>query len=87
MKQYMNATIQKAHDVRSLRPCLLCDGLGHTHNMIESECDGELSWMHGRCYIEANGLASFLLLPREQHDKLCMDDIGVEVMKKLLESR
>lgn len=91
MKQFNNATVERVHDVRTLRACYWCDGLGNADSMIEGveatdKGDKPIFW-HGRCFIFVNGEAMFFKLARKQTDKLPLSDIGVRVMKKLLENR
>lgn len=80
---YNNATVENAHDVRTLRVCSHCDGIGNRDSMIHHT---DRYW-HGRCYISKYGLRIFLLLPQAQTDKLPLSDIGVEPMKALLAQR
>jgi hypothetical protein len=86
-KPYNNATVEKAHDVRTLRVCCHCDGIGNKDSMIHRNEGGTDRHWHGRCYIDQRGLHGFLSLPQEQTDKLPLGDIGVEAMKALLANR
>lgn len=70
-----------AHDVRELRVCLSgCNSIGDRRNMILIEGGHH----HGACFIKNYGMKRFLQLPREQLDKLPLNDIGHEVMLALL---
>lgn len=91
MKQYNNATIEKAHDVRTLRVCGHCGGLGNRDSMMVVRLPGKLSrpkvHTHARCYIKKNGFQAFLKLPKKEQDKVPMSDMGVRRMKALMKSR
>lgn len=90
-KPYHNAVIEKAHDVRTLKVCDRCSGLGNRGSMLEVRLPGKLSrpkvHMHGRCYIKTYGFLAFLQLPKMEQDKIPMSDIGVRRMKALMKSR
>lgn len=75
--------IERAHDVRRLRVCMLCDGLGHADYML-SNSEGD---MHGSCFIERHGEKRLLDFPKSETDKLCMGDIGPKSMMFLLRAR
>lgn len=81
-KKYHNARLETVKDVRTLRECDLCTGLGHSNSMIV--LDGTARYVHGRCFIASQGLDAFLALPREQIIKMRLDDIGSDAMKALL---
>lgn len=82
-KSYHNAVIEKAHDVRTLRVCVQCEGIGNSNSMLHVEN----IWIHGRCFIKWRGLEAFVALPRSQTDKMRLDDIGVRAMRGLLQNR
>jgi len=75
--------IERAHDVRKLRVCLLCDGLGHADYMLGNS-EGHT---HGSCFIERHGRAHLVAFPEAETDKLCMADIGPDAMRFLLTVR
>ena len=78
-KRFLPA-IERAHDVRRLRVCMLCDGLGHADYMLANS-EGHI---HGSCFIERNGEKCLLDFPERETDKLCMADIGTDAMRFLL---
>ena len=73
--------IAKAHDVRRLRACHYCGGLGRDDCMVERND----ALYHGRCFINRFGLEAFLALPTEQTHRVTLDDIGVDAMRALLD--
>lgn len=79
--------IEKAHDVRSLRLCEYCQGLGHNHSMICTMRGRTAPHWHGRCYIKEFGMAPFLALPHAQTDKMTLGDIEGEAIHALLSTR
>lgn len=64
--------LERAHDVRTLRPCLHCGGLGNFYSMIEA---GE-KFYHGRCFAARHGVPALLALPADQLGKLMLGDLG-----------
>ena len=78
-KRYLPA-IERAHDIRRLRVCMLCDTLGHADYML-SNSEGH---MHGSCFVERHGEKALLDFPEAETDKLCMGDIGSKTMRFLL---
>jgi len=75
--------VEKAHDVRTLRVCGSCGGLGNCDRMIEHGTE----WLHGRCFVSRYGKAELCHLPKEQTDRMTLNDIGVAAMKYLLNHR
>lgn len=78
-----------AHDVRHLRECERCHQLGDERSMIvfpPTALTKEEFW-HGACYLDRFGITRLLDLPDAQTDKLTLGDIGVSVMKRLLNKR
>lgn len=84
IKPFHNATVEKAHDVRTIRPCDVCHGMGNKPSMLEFFDNSGAWYRHGRCHIKTRGLRDFIALPQEQTDKMPLSDIGVEAMKSLL---
>jgi hypothetical protein len=88
-------TVRKAHDVRTLRSCKVCEQLGHTHSMIDQSLPGangdkgekNTRWYHGRCFVAAMGLKALAHLPREQTDRLTIGDLGTRLMRELVAAR
>lgn len=73
--------IEKAHDVRKLCVCGSCGGLGNTDSMIERDEE----WLHGRCFVSRYGKAELCHLPKKQTDRLTLGDLGVTIMKYLID--
>lgn len=74
----------RAHDVRHLRLCTVCDDLGDDRNMINPDPAHSTRWYHGRCFIKRCGLKQLLKLPAEQANRLTLGDVGVRTMKALI---
>jgi hypothetical protein len=79
-------TIERAHDVRTLRGCAHCGGLGHKYNMIDGSAVETKStpWYHGRCFAAKYGEDELLKLGRVHLDRLCIGDIGTRLMKLVM---
>ena len=77
--------IKKAHDIRRLCRCPHCDEIGDNARMVRSNYT--LHYFHGRCFAEAYGANELLALPAKETDKLCIGDLGVRLMRKLLNRR
>jgi hypothetical protein len=75
--------VDSVKDVRTLRPCTGCQGLGNSDSMVEHGA----SWFHGRCFVQHVGKAALFALPKAQTDKLTLGDLGVDLMKQLIERR
>lgn len=69
----------KAHDVRALRPCAKCDGLGDRRQMI-------LGHFHGECYLEEHSIAEVLALPDDERGKFRLGDGDAPTIKAIVES-
>ena len=80
-----NIILAKAHDVRHLRTCVWCGGLGDDRNMVEiAPTRYEERW-HPRCFFEEWG-ESYVLELRHQHQmKFRLCDIPKSLMKKLVD--
>lgn len=72
--------LRTAHDVRRLRTCRACGGMGDGKFM--PIIDGHP--IHGFCAAEALGVAGLAKLPEAEIDKLTLSEIGPERMKALL---
>jgi hypothetical protein len=86
------ARVRKAHDVRTLRVCGGCGGMGNSHSMIFRKVPLDNAptvlreeWLHGRCFVSRYGRAKLTQLPKEQTDRLTIGDIGVRTMKYLID--
>lgn len=75
--------VQKAHDVRTLRGCTVCSNLGNSDRMIDVDDE----WYHGRCFVMRFGCKALLALPKAKTDRLTLGDLGVRLMKALLNHR
>jgi hypothetical protein len=75
--------IDKAHDVRRLCICVVCNGLGDRRIMIAHSS----AWYHGRCFATALGKRALLALPRKETNRLTLGDLGNALMKALLGAR
>lgn len=90
MKTVYNAhlEIRTCHDIRRMVACFHCTGIGDKQNMVPIRPDGKnAEYVHGRCFIEHEGMGAFLALPDETQNRLTLDDIGVKAMKALMEKR
>lgn len=68
-----------AHDIRHLRVCQKCQGLGDDREMITVG-------MHGACAFKAIGIEGLLKLPRSEQLKFTLADIGPIAMKRLIDA-
>ena len=84
MNTDLSPTLETCHDVRHLRACRGCSGLGDKRSMIQIERGKSARHYHGRCYIASHGMTLFLRLPKEETEKLTLNDIGSKAMKALL---
>jgi hypothetical protein len=75
--------IERAHDVRTLRVCAACSGLGNAGTML----DVGKEWFHGRCFLGRFGLAALLGLPPCKTARLMLGDVGEGTMRRLLTRR
>lgn len=76
------AAVEKAHDVRKLGACK-CGGVLSKDMAVD--LDGE--WYHGRCFVAIFGEGGLHALPKSKQDRLTLGDLGVEVMRRLVEKR
>jgi hypothetical protein len=83
-KPYYNATVEKAHDVRALRGCDECGGLGNEDRMLHVDIGRGKVFIHGRCFVRAFGLESFVKLPQAQLNKMSLGDVGFRAMKAIV---
>lgn len=72
------------HDVRQLRVCAGCAQLGDAREMIRQPRGKGCRHYHGRCFIGSHGMQQLLALPKEQTDKLTLNDIGVAAMRAVM---
>lgn len=80
-------SVERAHDVRTLRGCAHCGGLGHSHRMVEGSAHETKStpWYHGRCFAEKYGDDQLLKLGRIQLERLCIGDLGTLLMTLVID--
>jgi hypothetical protein len=80
-------SIERSHDVRTLRGCAHCGGLGHANRMLEGEPRETQStpWYHGRCFALKFGEKSLLDMGRIQLERLCIGDLGTRLMMKIID--
>lgn len=76
---------QSAHDVRHLRPCVVCDGLGDKRNMIPypvhaEEDEPSEGLFHGQCFVKKYGMQLLLAQPFMVLNSLTIGDVGSKVM-------
>jgi len=72
----------KARDVRYLRICKGCDGLGDARKMLNLP-DGPY---HDHCAIARNVQSAILKLPAAERDKITLGAAGPELMRKLMDA-
>lgn len=86
-------SLLKAHDVRHLCLCGLCGSIGDDREMVlvnhvELPRLGYGLWknvpMHGACAFKKLG-DGILDLPNEQRAKFTINDLGVEMMRRMVE--
>ncbi len=75
-------SLRTAHDVRRLRSCQSCKGLGDKDCMIVGDQSG---FFHGRCYANAYGVDALLALDNDDLRDLQLGDLGVDLMRKVIE--
>lgn len=88
MKPYnAHMEIRTCHDIRRLETCSHCKGIGDRAMMLRIGEAQSFDYLHGRCFIELNGLSAFLSLPTNETDNLTLADIGLKAMKLLMRHR
>lgn len=70
----------KAHDVRHLTVCTHCGGIGDDRDMVRTGS----GLVHGRCAHELLGVDGLLRLPKAELGKIRLDDVGADIMKRLI---
>ncbi len=71
-----------AHDVRQLVICPICNCTGDRRNLIPTM----LSYYHGKCYVKMFGEEKLLKLPFSHISALTINDIGIDLMRKLIKN-
>ena len=70
----------KAHDVRHIRQCSHCGGIGDDRLMIHEDDDR----IHTKCYLKRSGFTAALKLTRSERDKFRVCDLTIPQMRRLL---
>jgi len=80
-------SIERAHDVRTLRGCAHCGGLGHANRMLEGDPHETRStaWYHGRCFAAKFGEKALLEMGRIQLERLCIGDLGTKLVTAVID--
>lgn len=78
-------TLRTAHDVRRLRTCPGCGGIGHSDAMVFAWPHGKDAdaYYHGRCFVAEFGFDALAGMP-EENKKLSLGDLGVDLMRRLV---
>jgi hypothetical protein len=71
-----------AHDVRRLRVCPVCRGIGADRDMVRV---GQ-AHLHGACAGRAMSPEELLQLPACERGKLRVDDVGADTLQRLLDA-
>jgi len=74
----------KAQDVRYLRICKRCKGLGDGRRMLSILAHGQY---HDHCVVEMLSHKTILRLLMEERAKITIGAAGVDLMRKLLDAR
>lgn len=77
--------IRTAHDVRRLRKCAFCGGMGDSKYMPFAAYPGNhgtelMGHLHGFCAMKVLGVAGILKLPMDEINKLSLGEIGPAAM-------
>lgn len=72
-----------AHDVRKLRLCAVCDGVGHLDSLLK--LPGFHGLYHGECAVRMLTRTEVLALPDSERRKLTLADTGKDLMLQLLD--
>lgn len=86
LPRYDDVQLRTAHDVRFLKVCASCKGLGDRRHMLSNlEAYGlEDGHHHTRCVAQRLG-KGVLLLAREQRNHFRLCDLDPELMRRLLD--
>lgn len=77
--------LRNCHDVRHLRRCALCGGIGDGRRMLGGlEAHGLPGLNHGKCVVDRVAPDQLAELPVSELGKLTVEDTGVPLMKRLL---
>lgn len=71
-----------AHDIRKLKPCVLCGNLGYLPYMLVIAS----GHAHGSCVVSSMTHEEILALPLEESKKLRLNQTGVDLMRKLVDN-
>ncbi len=75
----------KAHDVRKLRLCSICRGVGHLDSLLTLPGFPVGSLYHGECAVRMLSRAEVLALPDGELHKLTLADTGMDLMRELVD--
>lgn len=75
-----------AHDVRKLRVCSICRGVGHLDTLLVLPGFPAGSLYHGECAVRMLRRNEVLALPHSEKRKLTLADTGVDLMRELLDN-
>jgi hypothetical protein len=73
-----------AHDVRKLRLCAICNGLGHLDRMLTLPGFPVGGLYHGKCAVRMLRRTEVLALPENELRKLTLADAGMDLMRELV---
>lgn len=79
-----------AHEVRRMRPCAHCEGVGFNTAMvlIDRGMTGVPgAFYHPQCYLSAFGFRAVTKLPLKERDKYRLCDVNARQMRRLLDIR
>lgn len=80
-KPRFEGEIRKAHDIRLLCSCAICDGVGLSPEMIAVAA---ASQVHPSCFYQVHGERALLQLSQDDLAKVKVSDAPVSTMKKLV---
>lgn len=78
--------LRTAHDVRHLRRCAGCGGVGDSRLMLSVQLPSQVGLHHGCCAIQLLGADGVLALAPNERAKITLSDAGVTLMRRLLEA-
>lgn len=74
-----------AHDVRKLRLCAICNGVGHLDRLLTLPGWPTGNLYHGECAVRMLDRAEVLALPESELRKLTLADTGMDLMREMVE--
>jgi hypothetical protein len=81
----------RAHDIRKLRTCRACDGIGFAPHMLEGVFGPSVrpekpELYHGACVVQLLSREQILALPAEERNKLRLSETGPDLMRALMDA-